>query len=230
MIDALIENLNQEQEEERLKRNTCVADIDTAEDKEKEIKVTLQEITGNVDELKEEVQTEKTEISSMETKIKTVEQRTEEITELRQEEHSSTVQVLTQETAAINLLKYAESRLLKFYSEKEYHKGGSISCPSFSQQTDEFAADEPSSTGYAKKSESVTVVVTLIHKLTVEFEKEISVAKLSEGKAQSAYEETVKINQERSHEYEVMVAAEQERTGKRPRVSKITDIRLQLAG
>merc|ERR1712064_256330 len=85
-----------------------------------------------------------------------------------------------------------------------------ISCPSFSQ-TDEFAADEPSSTGYAKKSESVTVVVTLIHKLTVEFEKEISVAKLSEGKAQSAYEETVKINQERSHEYEVMVAAEQER-------------------
>ena len=34
--------------------------------------------------------------------------------------------------------------------------------------------------------------------------------KLSEEKTQSTYEETVKIIQERSHEYEVMVAEQQE--------------------
>jgi len=214
MIDALIKNLNQEQQEERTKRNSCVADIDRAEDKAKEIKATLQEASGKLDMLKEEVQTGKKEISSLDVKIQTLETRTEDVTVQRQHEHASSVQTLTQETSAINLLKYAESRLLKFYNHKDYQAGGALTCPSFAQQWDYSASDgRPTTFGktYVKKSESLTVT-NLIHSLVVEFEKEISVVQLEERKSQASYEETVHINRERSHEYEVMVAQKTEQT------------------
>merc|ERR1719326_2301967 len=193
LIDELTATLKKEQTDDDDKKEWCEAEIDKAEDNKKVLENEISDLETAIDSAKESIMTLKTEI----------------------EAHDEFVAVLSANTAAVDLLKFAKNRLNKFYNPSQYkpppkrelseeeqitiNNGGTlapteapggIAGTGISAMQSNAAPPPPpeANLAYQKKGEESAGVIQMIDNLINDVEKESQVLELEEKDAQEDYE------------------------------------------
>jgi len=91
-----------------------------AEDNKKVLENEISDLETAIDSAKESIMTLKTEIEALDDGIRALDKEVSEYTEQRKEDHDEFVAVLSANTAAVDLLKFAKNRLNKFYNPSQY--------------------------------------------------------------------------------------------------------------
>merc|ERR1719174_3094220 len=120
MIDDLVVELGKEQQADDDKKEYCLAELDKAEDKEKELNLDIGDLEKAIADAEESIAQLKSEIEALEDGIKKLDKQVAEATEQRKEEHDDFVAALASNTQAKDLLAFAKNRLNKFYNPKLY--------------------------------------------------------------------------------------------------------------
>merc|ERR1719378_324513 len=113
MIDDLIGVLAKDQADDDAKKEYCTAEMDKSDDEKKALDHTIADIETAIADAEETIATLKTEIEALDKEVA-------ESTETRKEEHETFVADLAANTAALDLLKFAQNRLNKLYNPKLY--------------------------------------------------------------------------------------------------------------
>merc|ERR1719155_160762 len=120
MIDDMVALLGKEQTDDDEKKAYCEAELDKAEDEEKELNIAIEDLEKAIETHKGTIATLTEEIAALEAGIKELDKSVAEATEQRKEEHEDFVQELAANNAAKDLLNFAKTRLNKFYNPKLY--------------------------------------------------------------------------------------------------------------
>merc|ERR1719311_651127 len=112
--------LKKEQADDDNKKEYCEIQIDSADDKKKELQhgiadldTAIQETTGSISTLADEIKTLSAGIVALDKSVA-------EATETRKKEHSEYTELMASDSAAKELLGVAKNRLNKFYNKKLY--------------------------------------------------------------------------------------------------------------
>merc|ERR1719326_2317579 len=103
-----------------IKKAYCEKLIDETEDKVKELELSVSDLSKAIADAKEGIATLADEISSLSDGIKALDKSVAEATEQRKEEHADSVETLTNDNAAKELIGIAKNRMNKFYNPKMY--------------------------------------------------------------------------------------------------------------
>merc|ERR1719389_1209230 len=120
MIDDLVVDLKAEQGVDNDKKAYCLAELDKAEDKKKELELDISDLDKAIADAEEAIATFASEIEALEDGIKKLDKSVAEATETRKEEHQDFTGLMASDSAAKELLKFAKNRLNKFYNPKLY--------------------------------------------------------------------------------------------------------------
>merc|ERR1719218_141069 len=120
MIDDMTALLKKEQVDDDNKKEYCETTIDQTEDKVKELELAVSDLEKAVADGKEGIATLAEEIEALEDGIKALDKQVAEATEQRKEEHADSVETLTNDNAAKELIGIAKNRMNKFYNPKLY--------------------------------------------------------------------------------------------------------------
>merc|ERR1719224_221402 len=120
MIDDMVALLKKEQADDNDKKEYCEAQIDQTEDKVKELELSVSDLAKAIADGKESVATLKEEIEALSDGIKALDKQVAEATEQRKEEHADSVETLSNDNAAKELIGIAKNRMNKFYNPKLY--------------------------------------------------------------------------------------------------------------
>merc|ERR1719352_1981199 len=90
------------------------------DDKVKELELHVSDLGKAVADAKESVATLTEEIAALEDGIKSLDKQVAEATEQRKEEHADSVETITSDNAAKELIGFAKNLLSKFYNPKLY--------------------------------------------------------------------------------------------------------------
>merc|ERR1719213_357338 len=214
LIDKLTHELKVEQAEDDAKKDYCETEFDKAEDNKKIQQQEKSDLETSIEDLKESITNLKTEIEALDDGIRALDKEVAEATETRQKEHEDFVEFTAQNSAAVDLLKFAKNRLNKFYNPSQYkappkrelteeqqitlNNGGTLAptdAPGGIAGTgisavQSGAAPPPppeANLAYQKKGEESNGVIRLIDLLINDVEKDIQVADLEEKDAQKDY-------------------------------------------
>merc|ERR1719443_1581280 len=116
MIDDLIAVLAKDQADDDAKKEYCTAELDKSDDSKKALDHTIADIETSIADAEETIATLKTEIEALDDGIRALDKEVAESTETRKEEHETFVADLAANTAALDLLKFAQNRLNKLYN------------------------------------------------------------------------------------------------------------------
>jgi len=223
MVDDMVALLKKEQVDDDDKKAYCEKLIDQTEDKVKELELTVSDLAKAVADAKESVATLTEEIESLSDGIKALDKQVAEATEQRKEEHADSVETLTNDNAAKELIGFAKNRLNKFYNPKLYkappkrelseeeritvNMGGTLAptaAPGGIAGTGvtalaQAAPPPPPETfgAYAKKGEESTGVIAMMDMMIADLDKEITEVEVEEKEAQREYEEFMKDSAEK---------------------------------
>jgi hypothetical protein len=118
MIDDMMGNLKTEQTDDDNKKEYCLRQLDIAEDKKKQLQLSIsdteaamQELEGSLAELKEET-------AELTTSIKALDASVEDATKLRKEDHASYQDLMASDSTAKELVLKAKDRMNQFYNPK----------------------------------------------------------------------------------------------------------------
>merc|ERR1719272_361731 len=120
MIDDMIALLGREQTDDDEKKEYCEAELDTAEDKLKELEHTIANLEKDIADGESTVATLTEEIASLVQGIKDLDKDVAERTEQRKEENSDYQTEMASHIAAKELIGMAKNRMNKFYNPKLY--------------------------------------------------------------------------------------------------------------
>merc|ERR1719389_866163 len=120
MIDDLVALLAKEQLDDDDKKAWCLAELDTADDKKKDLERSISDLEKAIADEEESIATLKSEIEALEDAIKALDKQVAEATEQRKAEHAEFEENLAANSAAVDLLNFAKNRLNKFYNPKLY--------------------------------------------------------------------------------------------------------------
>merc|ERR1719264_1109369 len=132
MIDEMVANLKKEQADDEAKKEYCDKELDTSEDKKKELDLKVSDSAMAIEELEGSIATLTEEIAALEAGIKALDKAVTEATEIRKEENADYKELKQSDTAAKEILGMAKNRLNKFYNPKLY-KPPPVEEPTFSQ-------------------------------------------------------------------------------------------------
>merc|ERR1719352_698671 len=90
------------------------------DDKVKELELHVSDLSKAVADAKESIATLTEEIAGLSDGIKALDKAVAEATEQRKEEHADSVETLTNDNAAKELIGFAKNRMNKFYNPKLY--------------------------------------------------------------------------------------------------------------
>jgi len=215
MIDDLVVDLKKEQSVDDDKKVYCLDEFDKAEDKKKELALDISDLDKAIADAEEAIATFASEIEALEDGIKKLDKSVAEATETRKEEHDDYVETLAANSAAKDLLKFAQNRLNKFYNPKLYkappkralseedqlvvNMGGTLAptaAPGGIAGTgiglaQTIVAPPPppeANLAYKKSGESSNGVMAMIDLLVADLDKDIQTSELEEKDAQKDYE------------------------------------------
>jgi chromosome segregation ATPase len=213
MVDDLVVELKAEQGMDNDKKAYCLAELDKAEDKHKELELDISDLEKAIEDAKESISTLASEIEALEDGIKALDKSVTEATETRKEEHDDFVATLAANTAAKDLLAFAKNRLNKFYNPKLYkpppkrelseeeqitvNMGGTLAptaAPGGIAGTGiglaQVAPPPPpeANLAYKKSGEESGGVIAMIDLLVADIDKENQVMEVDEKDAQKDYE------------------------------------------
>merc|ERR1719158_2536924 len=120
MIDDMVVLLGKEHVDDDEKKAWCEAELDKAEDEEKQLNIEIEDLEKAIETAKEQVATLAEEIEALVEGIKELDKAVAEATEQRKEEHEDFVTNLAANNAAKDIIGIAKNRLNKFYNPKLY--------------------------------------------------------------------------------------------------------------
>merc|ERR1719395_298321 len=214
MIDEMVTLLKKEQVDDDDKKEYCEKTIDQTEDKVKELEHSISDLEKAIADEKEGIATLAEEIEALEDGIKALDKQVAEATEQRKEEHADSVELMSSDAAAKELIGFAKNRLNKFYNPKLYkpppkrvlteeeritvNMGGTLAptaAPGGIAGTgialSQVAPPPPPETAgaFKKKSEESNGVLAMMDMLTADLDKEITETEVNEKEAQKEYEQ-----------------------------------------
>jgi chromosome segregation ATPase len=206
MIDEMMALLKKEQGDDDDKKEYCLSEIDSTEDKTKVLEHELSDTETAISSATEKIAVLTEEIAATEVAIKSLDESVKEATAIRKEENAEYKELMQSDGAAKELLLFAKNRLNKFYNPKLYNppakvelsEMGSISRDMSFVQVREHAqlksnVEPPPETwdAYAKKSEQSTGVIAMIDLLVKDLDTEMTEAKVEEDNSQEEYGKTI---------------------------------------
>merc|ERR1719197_2466520 len=120
MIGELVENLKKEQVADETKKEYCETELDKTEDKKKVLENSLTDSDKAIEDMEQAIATLADEIAALKAGIKALDKAVAEATALRKEENTEFEDLISSDTAAREILKWAINRLNKFYNPKLY--------------------------------------------------------------------------------------------------------------
>jgi len=207
MIDKMVSTLKTEQFDDDAKKEYCNKQFDFTDDKKKALEHSISDLETSIGSEEEAVATLKEEIKSLEKGIVDLDKSVAEATEQRKEEHEDFIELMSSDSAAKELLKFAKNRLNKFYNPKMYKApakselleqdsiagAGDAVMSQISEHRQVDAPPPPPATAgaFKKKSEESTGVIAMIDLLIADLDKEMTEAETTEKNAQEEYEKTM---------------------------------------
>jgi DNA repair exonuclease SbcCD ATPase subunit len=206
MIDEMVATLKKEQEDDDSKKEYCSTELDTSDDKKKSLEKHIADTEASIATTEEGIATTTEEIAELTATIKALDEQVAAATEQRKEENADYKQLMTDDTAAKELLSMALNRLNKFYNPKMYVPPAKVERTTMNAISEDMAFVQiaehdqkaappppPETFGaYAKKTEQHGGVVQMIGLLTADLDKEMTEAETTEKDSQADYEELMK--------------------------------------
>merc|ERR1719343_758243 len=116
MIDQMVATLKKEQQDDDGKKEYCGSELDISDDKKKSLEKTVADTEASIATTKESIASATDDIAA----LKALDKSVAEATKQRQDENSDYKELMSQNTAAKELLSMALNRLNKFYHPKMY--------------------------------------------------------------------------------------------------------------
>merc|ERR1712079_919844 len=120
MIDDMVATLKIEQADDDAKKEYCAEELDLADDKKKGLEHDIADLETAIEGAKDAIAKLAEEIAALTAGIKELDKMVMEATEQRKEENEDFKELMSSDTAAKELLKFAKNRLNKFYNPKLY--------------------------------------------------------------------------------------------------------------
>merc|ERR550514_1189337 len=120
MIDEMVVLLGKEQAADDEKKAYCEAELDKAEDEQKELEHAVADLEKSIEESKGNIATLTTEIEDLQQGIIDLDKAVAEATEQRKKENEENTETLAANNAAKDIIGIAKNRLNKFYNPKLY--------------------------------------------------------------------------------------------------------------
>merc|ERR1719335_1498690 len=110
MIDNMAATLKKEQVEDDAKKDYCDKQFDLTDDKKKGLEQTISDQETAISEATDKLATVKDEIKALEAGIKKLDKSVAEASEQRKEEHEEFTELMSSDSAAKEILKFAINR------------------------------------------------------------------------------------------------------------------------
>jgi len=217
MVDDMVSLLKKEQVHDDDKKEYCENMIDTTEDKVKELELRISDLAKGMAASKEAIATLAEEIEGLNDGIHALDKQVAEATQQRKEEHAESVETLTSDNAAKELIGFAKNRMNKFYNPKLYkapparemseaerisvNNGGTlaptaapggIAGTGISALAQVAPPPPPETAGaYAKKGGESGGVIAMMDLMIADLDKEITEVEVEEKNAQEEYEQLI---------------------------------------
>merc|ERR1719463_659103 len=120
LIDEMVVVLKKEQVDDDHKKEFCTVELDLADDKKKELERGISDSEKAMAEIDDGLATVKEEIATLEAGIAALDKSVAEATEQRKDENADYTELMSQNTAAKELILFAKNRMQKFYNPKLY--------------------------------------------------------------------------------------------------------------
>lgn len=118
MIDDMVALLKLEQADDDNKQEYCKAQLDTVEDKAKELAAKIEDLKTSIADKGEAISTYASEIKKLTSGITALDKSVSEATEQRKKEHEEYMTSMSSNSAASQLLAFAKNKLNSFYNPK----------------------------------------------------------------------------------------------------------------
>jgi len=186
MVDDMVVLLKTEQLDDDHKKEYCLMQFDTADDKKKALERAEGKLTASIADAKESIATLSDEIKTLGENIKDLDKMVAEATANRKEENSDFKTLFASDAAAKEILEFAKNRLNKFYNPKLYKPESMM----VQVRAHDAPPPPPEAPGaYKKKGEESGGVIAMIDSIIAELDMEMTEAETEEKLAQEEYEE-----------------------------------------
>jgi len=197
MIDDMVSLLKQETIDDESKQEYCGKQLDTTEDKVKELTNKGEDLSATVAEQEEMIASLTADLKSLKEGIEALDKNVMEASEQRKKENEEFVELTASNNAATELIGYAKTRLQKFYQPKLYAATTTVAPPTEEPaafiQVQRHSQQQPGAPpatwdAYASKGEDSAGVMSYLDLLVRDLEKETTEATANEKNAQKDYE------------------------------------------
>jgi len=120
MIDNMVAHLKTEQKDDESHLNYCRTELDSADDKSKDVTRSMQGHEASISSASESIAQLADEIAALTQGIKDLDKQVADATEQRKAEHADFVDLMANNGAAKKLIEFAKNRMNKFYNPKMY--------------------------------------------------------------------------------------------------------------
>jgi len=200
MINDMVTLLGKEQVEDDNKKTYCEEEFDKADDKKKELELSISDLGKVIDEIKDTMKTIDEEIKALEDGIVKLDREVAGATEQRKKEHGEFETMRAANSATIKLIEMAKNRLNKFYNPKlakflQQEAPASllqVHMQIRSKDNIDAPPQPPALLDTAKKTEEAGGVLAMMDMMKADVEKETQEAEFAEKDAQGEYEQMVK--------------------------------------
>merc|ERR1719181_896925 len=120
MIDEMVANLHKEQKGDDSLKDYCDKSFDEAEDKKKELDLSISDSETAMDEMSGAIKALTEEIEALEDGVKALDKSVAEATDMRKAENTEYKTLMANDAQAKEVLLWAKNRLNKFYNPKLY--------------------------------------------------------------------------------------------------------------
>jgi len=216
MIDDMVAIMAKEQTDDDNKKEYCEGQIDFAEDKAKELQHKISDLETEIADTEETIKTTTDELKALADSIVALDKSVLEAAIQRKKENAEYTQLMSDNTAAKQIIEFAKNRMQKFYNPKLYKPppkrelteeekiytsmGGELEPPAGFLQvvtvktTKTVKKDEPppppeAPAAYSKKSEESGGVLAMMDLLIRDLDKEMTEAEVEEKDSQKEYED-----------------------------------------
>jgi septal ring factor EnvC (AmiA/AmiB activator) len=143
LIEKMVATLKKEQQDDDDKKEYCSMQFDITDDKKKALERTISDHETIIASATETIATLTDEIASLEAGIKSLDKEVVEATEGRKEENQAFTELMAADSAAKELLIFAQNRLNKFYSPKLYKPPAKVELSAEDKIATSFGATMP---------------------------------------------------------------------------------------
>jgi len=201
-IDGMVVLMGKEGKDDVSKKDYCKKEFHDAASKAKDLKSKISELSASVNEKQASIEKIAEEIKSINDGVRSLDESMAQATENRKAEAAAYLELVQQDSAAVELLGAAKNRLHQFYNPKlfkdtttpsPYDPYALVQVSLHRQQTEAVKVGAaPATAGAYKRSTGASNgVLSMVATMISDLQREMAVAKADEKNSQKEYESTV---------------------------------------